>query len=51
MDKYVEFTKDVYPEVYEYLKPYSNGARCTFTGWKCSKPCMWGAKNSMTRLI
>jgi len=51
MDKYVEQTKDTYQEIYEYLKPYSNGVRCTFKGWKCSSPCIWGAKNSMTRLI
>ena len=35
----------------EYLEPYSRGARCTFPGWKCNKPCVFGPKDAMTRII
>lgn len=50
MKKYLDATKD-YPEIYEYLLKYSRGARCTFPGWKCSSPCIFGGKNAMTRKI
>ena len=51
MDKYIKNTKDNYSEIYEYLLPYSKGARCTFPGWKCDKPCIWGAKYALDRKI
>ena len=51
LDKYIENTKDSNKDVYEYLLPYERGVRCTFKGWKCISPCMWGAKNSLTRKI
>ena len=38
-------------ELYNYLLPYSKGARCTFPGWKCNSPCIFGAKNAMKRII
>ena len=50
MLKYLEATKEQ-PELYNYLLPYSNGARCTFPGWKCNSPCIFGAKNAMNRII
>lgn len=50
MDKYMEAVKDN-PVIHEYLLPYSKGARCTFPGWKCTSPCVFGAKNAMNRKI
>ena len=50
MDKYLEATKGK-PELYNYLLPYSKGARCTFPGWKCNSPCIFGGKNAMHRSI
>lgn len=51
MRKYVEATKDSNEEIYNLLLPYSKGARCTYPGFKCTAPCIWGAKNSLTRKI
>ena len=51
LDKYMKETKDSKPEIYEYLVPYSKGARCTFPGFKCTLPCMWGAKKGIDRDI
>ena len=51
LDKYIENTKNTNKYVYEYLLPYERGVRCTFKGWKCASPCIWGAKNSLTRKI
>ena len=50
MDKYLEATKDK-PELHNYLLPYSKGARCTFPGWKCNSPCIFGGKEAMNRVI
>ena len=50
MKKYLEATKEK-PELYNYLLPYSKGARCTFPGWKCTSPCIFGGKNAMNRII
>ncbi len=51
LDRYLENTKEGCPEVYNQLLPYSKGARCTFPGYKCSKPCIWGAKYALDRNI
>lgn len=51
MDKYLNATKDNNVEVYNYLLPYSKGARCTFPGFKCTSPCIFGGKNAFTRMI
>ncbi len=51
LQKYIENTKNSNEDVYNYLLPYSKGARCTYPGFKCTGPCMWGAKNSLTRKI
>lgn len=51
LQKYLENTKGVKPRVYNYLKDYAKGARCTFSGFKCSKPCIWGAKNALDRVF
>ena len=50
MNKYLEATKEN-PNLYNYLLPYSKGARCTFPGWKCNSPCIFGGKNAITRII
>ncbi len=50
MNKYLKSVKDN-SAIYEYLLPYSKGARCTFPGWKCNAPCVFGAKNAMNRKI
>jgi hypothetical protein len=50
MKKYMANVKDN-PILYHYLLPYSKGARCTFPGWKCTSPCVFGGKNAMTRKI
>lgn len=50
MNKYLEAVNDNYT-LYNYLLPYSKGARCTFPGWKCTSPCIFGGKNAMTRKI
>ena len=50
MKKYLDAVKDD-KELYEYLLPYSKGARCTFPGWKCSSPCVFGGKNAMNRKV
>ena len=51
LDRYMENTKDSKKTIYEYLIPYSKGARCTFPGFKCTLPCMWGAKRGIDRKI
>lgn len=50
LKKYLEATKNKL-EIYNELLPYSKGARCTFPGWKCSSPCIFGGKNAMNRKI
>ena len=50
MKKYLEAVKGK-AELYNYLLPYSKGARCTFPGWKCNSPCIFGGKNAITRII
>lgn len=50
MNKYLEATRDK-PELYQYLLPYSRGARCTFPGWKCDSPCIFGGYGAMIRNI
>ncbi len=50
MKKYLEAVKDN-EELYNYLLPYSKGARCTFPKWKCTKPCIFGPKGALNRII
>jgi len=50
MNKYLESVKDN-PVIENELLPYSKGARCTFPGWKCKSPCIFGGKNAMNRKI
>ncbi len=50
MKRYLDEVKDA-PELYQYLLPYSKGARCTFPGWKCNSPCIFGGMNAMNRII
>ena len=51
MIKYLENTKETNQRVYEYLLPYSKGARCTFPDYKCPKKCDWGPKGAFRRLV
>lgn len=51
MTKYLENTKETNKRVYEYLLPYSKGARCTFPDYKCPKKCDWGPKGAFERLV
>lgn len=50
LDKYLEAVKENL-ELYNYLLPYSKGARCTFPGWKCNSPCIFGGKNAIDRKV
>lgn len=50
MEKYLDAVK-YSPTLHDYLLPYSKGARCTFPGWKCESPCIFGSKDAMHRLI
>ena len=50
MNKYLEAVKDN-PVIENELFPYSKGARCTFPGWKCKSPCIFGGKDAMSRKI
>lgn len=50
MNKYLEATKDN-EIIHNYLLPYSKGARCTFPGWKCTMPCVFGGKGAIERKI
>ena len=50
MDKYLEATKND-EVIHNYLLPYSKGARCTFPGFKCNMPCVFGGKGAMNRKI
>ena len=38
-------------EIYSYLLKYAKGTRCTFPHFKCTKPCIWGAKDALKRKI
>lgn len=51
LQKYINNTKESNEDVYNYLLPYSKGVRCTYPGFKCTGPCIWGAKNSLTRMV
>ncbi|MBR1818080.1 MAG: FAD-dependent thymidylate synthase [Bacilli bacterium] len=50
MAKYLNATKNQ-PDLYNYLLPYSKGARCTFPGWICTSPCVFGSKGATHRII
>ncbi len=50
MNRYLEAVKDD-EALYNYLLPYSKGARCTFPGFKCTAPCIFGPKLAMDRKI
>ena len=51
MKKYLEATKTANEDVYNYLLPYSKGARCTFPGWKCDTPCVFGPIGAIKRKV
>lgn len=51
LNRYLRNTEITNERVYSYLKQYATGARCTFADYHCDKPCIWGAKNALDRLI
>lgn len=51
LSRYVEMVKYNNKDVYNYLLPYTTGARCTFKDYNCTHPCIWGAKHALDRLI
>lgn len=51
MNKYLEATRNTNKDVYEYLLPYSKGARCTFPEWKCTSPCVFGGAGAVKRKV
>lgn len=51
LERYLENTKETNERVYNYLMQYATGARCTFFDYKCAKPCIWGAKNALDRMV
>ncbi len=51
LDKYLEKIKNTNPSLYEEMKQYGNGPRCTFKGFKCTSPCIFGPNKALTRLI
>lgn len=51
LNKYIETTKNTNETIYNYLLPYTKGARCTFPNWKCNAPCVFKAKDALTRII
>jgi len=51
LDKYIEKTKNINPDVHRYLLEYSPGIRCKFKDWKCTQPCRWGSKYALERKI
>lgn len=50
LKRYLDEVKEK-TDLYNYLLPYSKGARCTYPGWKCNSPCIFGGKNAMNRII
>jgi len=48
---YLRNTEKTNERVYNYLMQYAKGARCTFDDYHCNKPCIWGAKNALDRMI
>ena len=49
LKRYLKCAKD--KEIRNYLLPYSHGTRCTFPGWKCNSPCVFGAKGAFYRQV
>jgi len=50
-EEYLKNAKEINARVYNYLMQYATGARCTFPDYKCAKPCIWGAKNALDRMV
>lgn len=51
LNTYVANVKSNRPELYTRLLPYTNGSRCTFPDWNCTRPCIFGPKNALNRII
>ena len=51
LKRYLEETKENNETIYNYLLPYSKGARCTFPNWKCNTPCVFKASKALDRKV
>ncbi len=51
LKKYMNSVKQSNPNIYNRMLPYSHGARCTFPGWSCKNPCIFGPKYALKRII
>ena len=51
LKRYLEETKENNETIYNYLLPYSKGARCTFPNWKCNAPCVFKASKALDRKV
>lgn len=51
LERYVASVKNTDEDVYKELIKYNTGARCTFKGFRCTSPCIFGAKDALTRKI
>ena len=51
LQKYVENTAVTNVEIHDWLLPYTKGARCTFPGWKCEQPCVFGPIGAIKRKV
>ena len=51
LDRYLKNIKETNKELYEELSQYGTGARCTFKGFKCASPCVFGPRHAFDRLI
>jgi thymidylate synthase ThyX len=51
LDRYLINTREKNSRVYNYLQQYATGARCTFADYNCAKPCIWGAKKALDRMV
>ena len=51
LSKYLLATEKEDKDIYDFLKNYEKGARCTFPGYNCESRCVWGAVEALTRKI
>lgn len=49
LEKYIKNVKGKNEDVYKELLKYNTGARCTFEGFKCNQPCVFGPKYALKR--
>ena len=51
LTKYLEALKERNERLYQKLKPYSYGARCTFSDYQCNEDCQFKEGKTLTRKI